>query len=459
MREIEARKKLKVVQLFLEGASYDEISQRVEISKGSVTNIVEEFRDGDIDIPDDMSGYIDALRVVAVDIRKSGANINRVMKCLSLYKKLEELGATDEQVSRWVDTCRDLASPAASGSEFVKAAMELVRLSHDTGCSYAELIAEYNVKTSDLKRLKQTIVQAEAQLDSIALENEKEKDKAYSQLDTIRKSIETAHETFQKQKDGLGIELDEYLTRNKLNWKKVQLAVALFDNEVGKGGLSEREREILADRLRSVLSLKNVIEQKQQEKSQLESSITVIRQEKRKEIEEVEQLKQERENLKQSLTADNKKRDDLIEEVQFLEAKSRQLDKDITDKGGNLYASHLFLDFMFAPKAINDTDLDHLVNMMIMLRQQRLGIIPKQVIDGDGTVVCQCQVPRISYYPRYEGVTLDNIRTELAEHLVPLLKDKFVSKFQFDMAVMNHEIDKLTAVTEAVLQERGRHLI
>jgi len=459
MREIEVRKKLRVVQLFLEGASYEEISQQVGISKGSVANIVEEFRDGDIDIPDDMSGYIDALRVVAVDIRKSGANINQVIKCLSLYKKLEELGATDEQVSRWVDTCRDLASPAASSSQLVEAAMELVRLSHDTGCSYAELIAEYNAKTSDLKRLKQAIVEAETRLNNIVQQDEEQKDKAYRELETIRKSIETAHETFQKQKDSLKIELDEYLTRNKLNWKKVQLAMALFDNEVARGGLSEREREVLAERLRSVLSLKNVIEQKQQEKSQLESNITVLRQEKRKEIAEVEQLKQERENLKQSLTADNKKRDDLIEEVQFLEAKSRQLDKGIADKGGNLYASHLILDFIFAPKAISDRDLDHLVNMMITLRQQRLGIEPKKVTDIDGTVICQCQVPHISYYPRYEGVKMDDIRTDLAEHLIPLLKDKFVSKFQYDMAETNHRIDKLTAVTEAILQERKRYSI
>ena len=39
------------------------------------------------------------------------------------------------------------------------------------------------------------------------------------------------------------------------------------------------------------------------------------------------------------------------------------------------------------------------------------------------------------------------------------LKDKFVSKFDYNMAALEHKSDKITAVTEAILQERRQHLI
>lgn len=456
MREIEAGKRLRVVQLFLEGVSYEEISQRVGISKGSVVNVVEEFRDGDIDVSSNASAYIDMLRVVAVEIRKAGTNISQVMKCLPTYQKIEEMGATTEQVEQWLDTCRDLASPTASGSRLVDAAMELIRLSHETGRDYTELLADFDVKTVKMEQLKQAIVQAEARLNNTVRQNEEQKDKACRELDTISKSIKTAHETFQKQKDSLKSELDNYLTRNKLDWKKVQLAVAMFDNEIARGGLSERYREVLAERLRSAGSLKNIVEQLIREKNQLEPDVKGLKQEKLKEAEAVKQMKQEWQQVKQSLVADNQRRNQLKEEMDALEATSRQYDTAIADKHENLYVSHLIIGFLFAPKAISDRDLDNLVNMMITLRQQKLGIEPKRVTDEGGTVICQCQVPHISRFPKYDEAKTDDIRIKLAYFLAPLVKDKFVSRFDHEMAIMRHETDKIIAVTEAITEERNR---
>ena len=70
MRELGEIIKEKVVRLFLAGHSYDEISQQLDIAKGSVTNIIDEFRDGHISIPDDMADYVNELRRIAVDLKK-----------------------------------------------------------------------------------------------------------------------------------------------------------------------------------------------------------------------------------------------------------------------------------------------------------------------------------------------------------------------------------------------------
>jgi len=53
---------------------------------------------------------------------------------------------------------------------------------------------------------------------------------------------------------------------------------------------------------------------------------------------------------------------------------------------------------------------------------------------------------------------IDNVRAEFAQMLSPLVKDKFVSRFDYDMAEIKHEMSKTTAVIEATLKERSRHL-
>ncbi len=78
MRGISEYTKRKVIKLFLTGVSYDEISHELGIAKGSVVNIVNDFREGRLILPPESAEYIDALRKVAVDLRKSNTNVNRV---------------------------------------------------------------------------------------------------------------------------------------------------------------------------------------------------------------------------------------------------------------------------------------------------------------------------------------------------------------------------------------------
>ncbi len=62
MKELNIQKKKKVVRLFFAGWSYDGISLKTGIAKGSVYNIIEEFREGLIPLPYDTEEYLDTLR-------------------------------------------------------------------------------------------------------------------------------------------------------------------------------------------------------------------------------------------------------------------------------------------------------------------------------------------------------------------------------------------------------------
>jgi len=90
MREISTQKRIKVIKLFLTGLSYDEIARQVGIAKGSVVHIINEFREGYLSVPPDMTEYVDALRQVAVDLRKNNTSITQVKSCLRLDAKLKE---------------------------------------------------------------------------------------------------------------------------------------------------------------------------------------------------------------------------------------------------------------------------------------------------------------------------------------------------------------------------------
>jgi len=57
MKQISVSKKLKVVKLFFSGLSYDEIAQQTGVAKGSVVNIIDDFRYGILQAPPDMAEF------------------------------------------------------------------------------------------------------------------------------------------------------------------------------------------------------------------------------------------------------------------------------------------------------------------------------------------------------------------------------------------------------------------
>jgi len=109
--------------------------------------------------------------------------------------------------------------------------------------------------------------------------------------------------------------------------------------------------------------------------------------------------------------------------------------------------------------SVSDYELNQFVNMMITIRQNRLGIKPGWVVGPKGNVVCECQVPKVYGNFAAHAVDIDHAREVFACFLSPLVKDKFVSRFDYDLAKLNHEISERTAVIEATLKERNRHIV
>jgi len=83
---------------------------------------------------------------------------------------------------------------------------------------------------------------------------------------------------------------------------------------------------------------------------------------------------------------------------------------------------------------MSDYDFDQIVKLMLGIRQFRLGIGPKRVTDAKGKVVCECQAPTFSIPTSKYGASTEEAEQRLALCLVPLVKEKFVPKFEYESA-------------------------
>jgi len=116
MKEISLNTKFKVIKLFFAGLSYDEIAVQVGIAKGSVVNIIDQFREGKLPVPPGMTGYIDELRKLTVDMKKHSTTVSHLKGYIKLYAKITEMGVETDHVGQWLDICQEMFGVRESGT-------------------------------------------------------------------------------------------------------------------------------------------------------------------------------------------------------------------------------------------------------------------------------------------------------------------------------------------------------
>lgn len=157
MRQINWRIRQEVIQLFFLGHAYDEIADQLGVAKGSVVNIVREYRDGTLQLPSDLLDFVDELRQVAVDLRSHTTSVKRMKTCLELQDKLETVGLSEDEVGRWLSVCQRFASPDVSAEQFAQAALELARLTSGFGMGYVRVVEDCEAKMRMLRELNEEL--------------------------------------------------------------------------------------------------------------------------------------------------------------------------------------------------------------------------------------------------------------------------------------------------------------
>ena len=257
MKELTYSKKVQVIKFFLNGLSYDEVGQKAGVGKGSVVNIIDEFKDGYLSLPPETTEYIDELRHLVVDMKKHGVTVPLLITCVKLTAKMLKMGVESGKVDQWLDICQDIATPTVSTGQFVKATLELAQLESDSGLSYADIIASYNSKLNLSKTLDAEIEQKEDKISELKLMYKEEKKQGTDSLNSINKAVATAQDAFQKQKKEIKSQLGEYMVQNKLSWEKVNTVVAILQSKLGKADLSDDDTGEISKDIAKAIIMKN----------------------------------------------------------------------------------------------------------------------------------------------------------------------------------------------------------
>jgi len=427
MKEIILIKKHKVIKLFFSGLSYDEIAVEVGISKGSVVNIIDEFKAGELPIAPDE--YIDALRELAVDMRKQHISVKQLKMYDKIHHKLAEMGVGMEQVDDWLDISQDIATESVSAKKFVAAALHLAQLEIETGHDPESLVTEFESKSEALNTLKAEIVETTGF-----------KEKAAAELDSINKAKIAAHEQYDTQTAELKAKLDDFMTQNQLSWDKVNKVLAILEEEFAKEELGEEEIEKVSKLIAKTGLLATCIKSLEEEKETLAEHILQLKEDTYKnEMANIGSQKLFNQLAPQVLTKAEERRT-LNSQLKEIRLQLSEL-KIIKHKHAeDIFTAWLILAFLENQEAVSDYDFDWLVEIMNGIRLVRLGKKPKQAFDAEGKVICECHVP-MPYTPVKEySIAVKEARQRLARYLVPLVEDKFVPRFEYEQAKLTRAI-------------------
>ena len=258
MKEIKISIKLKAVKLFLDVYTFDEIAKQLGIAKGSVVNIIDDFRNGLLPLPFGMAEYVDELRHLVVDLKKHQITIAAVKPCLKLHIRMKEMGVGDEQVEQWLDICENIASTTVTNNQFVQSALELAEVTAVNGMSYQSVTEDYDCKLESSKKL------------SIDIQHkEKQKAQSTAEVNTITKAAATAQDNFEKQKESLESQAEEHIKQHNLSWGKVNTVSAILNTELGQISLDQKGISEISKQVAETGSLIVTIKQLDEKKNNL----------------------------------------------------------------------------------------------------------------------------------------------------------------------------------------------
>jgi len=447
MRELNEEVKQRVLKLFLRALSYDEIAKEVGIAKGSVVKIIDDFRNGKLPIPPGMTDYVDTLRHLAVDLRKHGTSVAHLMDYIEVHIKLRQMGATKDRALDWLESCRDLSRQDVSTKDLIESSIELKRLMSRNNLSYEALIADCKAKLAESDKLNREIEEKERAMGDLKPRYEAEEKRRQETLDAISRAIAAATTNMERYKKELDTSMKEHLAQNNLSWKRIKLVEAIIDAGMNNNRLTTKQQEKIRSEITRVASITKEINQLEQKQSSLELEISHLVARRKAYTESVEKLRQSESDLSRSTFRLANMKGELDSELASATVRLNDINKELDERVENFYITHLILHFLFDPQSVTNEDFDVLVNIMNIIRNNRLGMQPRQSAASRLTIKYKGRLP--SVYRKFDEhkVNIDIARKVIAYILVPLVKDEIVSRYDDNMLKAGYEVSRTGSVT------------
>jgi len=229
MRELTERKKLQILRSFLEGCSYDDISTENDVSKGTVVNVVKDFRAARFPAFTDVAELVDVLRELSVELRRRGGGVSEALLGIAFFFRLGEMGVTPEKLWLWEAMCREMSPSEEHLQEFTAAALELFRLSQETGESYNSIAvkwSELHTESESLEQEMEGLKSAKEELETTQanltkdvqrlMEEKSALDRAVAELSTRHEALKTERTDLEARCQGLKNEVERLESKSTI---------------------------------------------------------------------------------------------------------------------------------------------------------------------------------------------------------------------------------------------------
>jgi len=153
MERLTAKKKLAVVKLYLSGLSYDDIAARSGVSKGTVANVATDLKAGMIPEAADVGEYIELLRELSFDLKRSQLTPGQCAVGLILLNQIGECGLDPADINRWPMILKSVRNEDDI-NEFVRLVYSIQQVQQRSGLSLEALdnkVQELEKKAADLE--------------------------------------------------------------------------------------------------------------------------------------------------------------------------------------------------------------------------------------------------------------------------------------------------------------------
>ena len=175
MEKLTARKKLSVVRLYLSGLSYDDITSRTGVSKGTVANVVAELKAGSFPEAADVGEQVEVLRELSIDLKRSRLSPGQCATGLILLSRINELGLEPADIDRWPLILKSISNED-DAKEFVRLVYSIAEVQQRSGLGLEALnskVRELEKKAADLEPVADKVQDCQKQLALLTRERAK----------------------------------------------------------------------------------------------------------------------------------------------------------------------------------------------------------------------------------------------------------------------------------------------
>jgi chromosome segregation ATPase len=174
MERLTAKKKLSVIKLYLSGLSYDDIATRSGVSKGTVANVVADLKAGMIPEAADVGEYIELLRELSFDLKRSELTPGQCAVGLILLNQINECGLDPADINRWPMILKSVRNEDDI-NEFVRLVYSIQQVQQRSGLSLEALdskVQELEKKAADLEPISDKLKDYKKQLVELTRQRE-----------------------------------------------------------------------------------------------------------------------------------------------------------------------------------------------------------------------------------------------------------------------------------------------